>query len=293
MAHPAFERHLDHCNNTTLPGDRALLFLGPHPIGYVAHPLMADPLLTGLLHAQPDGTALIRSQADLHDAARRLADAGHIVFRDEPFDVRSDRTGEPVATLDRGALPDFGIAATGVHLNGLVERDGATFLWVARRARHKLLDPGKLDHLAAGGVPAGLTTLETLAKEAAEECGLRQAAIAAAEPVAIIRYAMQRPEGLRRDALHCFDITLPPDWRPVAHDGEVETFELWPLERALQTVRDTDDFKFNVNLVLIDLFIRRGLLSDAGGVIRGRLLGESKNGALPRAPLGTSAPRPA
>jgi hypothetical protein len=26
-------------------------------------------------------------------------------------------------------------------------------------------------------------------------------------------------------------------------------------------VRDTDDFKFNVNLVLIDLFIRQGLIA--------------------------------
>jgi hypothetical protein len=28
-------------------------------------------------------------------------------------------------------------------------------------------------------------------------------------------------------------------------------------------VRDTDDFKFNVNLVLIDLFIRQGLIAGA------------------------------
>jgi thiamine pyrophosphokinase len=31
----------------------------------------------------------------------------------------------------------------------------------------------------------------------------------------------------------------------------------------LEAVRDTDDFKFNVNLVLIDLFIRLGLIADA------------------------------
>ncbi len=42
--------------------------------------------------------------------------------------------------------------------------------------------------------------------------------------------------------------------------GEVEAFELWPIERVFATVRDGDDFKFNVNLVLIDLFIRLGLL---------------------------------
>ena len=55
---------------------------------------------------------------------------------------------------------------------------------------------------------------------------------------------------------------LPDDFRPHAADGEVESFALWPLPRVLETVRDTDDFKFNVNLVLIDLFLRRGLIGE-------------------------------
>ncbi len=274
MAHDGFRRHLDHCNNVTLPGGRHTVRLDTHPIGYVDPALARDPLLAGLLHPRPGGTTLVQTEAHLHEAARRLADAGRITFRHEPFDVRSDATGAVVATLDRGALPDFGIAAAGVHLNGLVEQDGATFLWVARRARDKLLDPGKLDHLAAGGVPAGLTPLETLAKEAAEECGLDAALIDTASDAALIRYAMQRPEGLRRDVLHCYDISLPPGWRPVAHDGEVEAFELWPLDRAFAAVRDTDHFKFNVNLVLIELFVRRGLIPDPGGQLRRRLAGQ-------------------
>ncbi len=41
-------------------------------------------------------------------------------------------------------------------------------------------------------------------------------------------------------------------------DGEVTGFELWPMRRVVETVRDTDEFKFNVNLVLIDLFRRLG-----------------------------------
>ncbi len=43
-------------------------------------------------------------------------------------------------------------------------------------------------------------------------------------------------------------------------DGEVESFELWPLARVLEAMADGDEFKFNVNLVLIDLFLRRGLV---------------------------------
>ncbi len=40
----------------------------------------------------------------------------------------------------------------------------------------------------------------------------------------------------------------------------MEAFELWPIDRAVAAVRDTDAFKFNVNLVLIDLFQRQGLI---------------------------------
>ncbi len=136
-------------------------------------------------------------------------------------------------------------------------------LWVARRARDKLLDPGKLDHIVAGGVPAGLDPWQTLIKEAGEEAAIPPGLASQAKPVGRITYAMVRSEGLRRDALYCYDLTLPADFRPAPADGEVEAFELWPIAQVAETVRQTDDFKFNVNLVLIDLFIRLGLLEGA------------------------------
>ena len=58
----------------------------------------------------------------------------------------------------------------------------------------------------------------------------------------------------------CFDLELPEDFTPIAHDGEVHSFELWPLARVYETVRDTTDFKYNCNLVLIDFFVRHGML---------------------------------
>ena len=35
---------------------------------------------------------------------------------------------------------------------------------------------------------------------------------------------------------------------------------MWPIERVRDRVRDTDDFKFNVALVLIDLLLRHGVI---------------------------------
>ena len=54
-------------------------------------------------------------------------------------------------------------------------------------------------------------------------------------------------------------LILPAAFRPFPHDGEVAAFDLWPLPRVAEAVRATETFKFNVNLVLIDLFLRRGL----------------------------------
>ncbi|MCX7363543.1 MAG: hypothetical protein NTV97_17060 [Alphaproteobacteria bacterium] len=54
---------------------------------------------------------------------------------------------------------------------------------------------------------------------------------------------------------------MPEDFTPAANDGEVHGFELWPVQRVFETVRDTTEFKYNCNLVLIDFFLRHGLLS--------------------------------
>ena len=51
------------------------------------------------------------------------------------------------------------------------------------------------------------------------------------------------------------------DFRPSNRDGEVEDFQLWPIERVMEVVAGGDEFKFNCNLVLIDFFIRHGFLT--------------------------------
>jgi 8-oxo-dGTP pyrophosphatase MutT (NUDIX family) len=266
-------RHIRACNNATLPGRRLPFLIGEARVGFVL-PELADTL-NGLsaIRRTPDGIVL-DDPAALDPIAAAVAAQGFGRRRREMFDVRADADPEgPVLTqIDRGALPAFGITATGVHVNGLVQRADGVWLWVARRAADKALDPSKLDHVVAGGVCSGMTPDETLVKEAEEEAGIPEALAVTAEAVGTITYALERFEGLRRDRLICYDLWLPEDFTPHPQDGEVEGFELWPLERALTTWRETDDFKFNVTLVLIDLFLRRGMVDpalraalDAGG----------------------------
>ncbi|XAO71845.1 MAG: NUDIX domain-containing protein [Acetobacteraceae bacterium] len=168
-------------------------------------------------------------------------------------------SGHALGQIDRGALPLLGMAARGVHMNCVVMRDNQCSLWVGHRAANKRLDPGKLDHLAAGGVSAGLSPFDTMIKEAAEEAGIPASLSRQAQQVGLLNYVQNRPEGLRRDTLYCYDLILPEDFTPRPVDGEVTRFELMKLETVLELVRDTDKFKFNVNLLLIDFFIRHGL----------------------------------
>ena len=37
-------------------------------------------------------------------------------------------------------------------------------------------------------------------------------------------------------------------------------FYLWPLEDVIERIRETDDFKFNAALVIIDFAVRHGVL---------------------------------
>ncbi len=257
-------RHIRACNSAVLPGGRRPLRLGTAQIGWV-EPSIARRLLA--LGAVEAGNAVTFAEAAaLARTAAALAEDGVYPWRGEAFDVRETPEGPALGQIDRGALPSLGVLAWGVHVNGLVHRPkgghGGLHLWIARRAANKLLDPGKLDHFVAGGVAAGMTVEETLAKEAGEEAGLPRALALRARRVATIAYAMERPEGLRRDVLACYDLKLAEEFRPRAVDGEVAGFELWPVGEVLDRVRRTDDFKFNVNLVLTDLCLRLGLVPE-------------------------------
>lgn len=251
----ALTRHIAACNNVTLPGRYVPFRLGATQIGWAIPERLAGT------EARHDADGLhVPDPAALTRLSHALAERGAIRWRDEEFDIRAERGGPVLARIDRGAIPILGALAEGAHVNGLVRRADGLHLWIGRRAMTKLLDPGKLDHLVGGGITAGLTPLETVIKEGAEEAGLPEDLARQAEPVSTIDYIMERAEGLSRDRLHCFDLHLPETFHPTPSDGEVTEFTLWPIERAWHTVQHTDDFKFNVNLVLIDLFRRHGLV---------------------------------
>ena len=181
-------------------------------------------------------------------------------WRNETFDVMARWGDPPIFRLDRGAVPFFGVRAYGVHLNGYQQKAGALSLWIGRRAPDKRVDPDKLDNLVAGGIGNGHAAAATLVKEADEEAGIPAELIGRAVAAGAVTYRMETPLGIRDDVLFVYDLEVPGDFAPRNRDGEIVRFELMPVERVLDRIRTTDDFKFNVNLVILDFALRHGLL---------------------------------
>ena len=182
-------------------------------------------------------------------------------WRNETFDV-APRWGEPpIFRLDRGAVPFFGVRAYGVHLNGYRRDGGSLRLWIGRRAPDKRVAPNKLDNIVAGGIGNGYGVYPTLVKEGEEEAAIPAALIADAVPVGAVSYRMETELGIRDDVLFVYDLELPAGFTPRCNDGEIVQFELMPAADVVERVRTTDDFKFNVNLVILDFALRHGLLT--------------------------------
>lgn len=207
----------------------------------------------------PRLTGFAERTREVERVLRVLAAEGAITgWRDEAYPVASRYGAPALFQMERAAVPLFGVRAYGIHVNGLVHREGELLMWVGRRSLDKPVAPGKLDQLVAGGQPAGLSLADNLRKEAEEEASIPPALAATAVPTGAVTYCTERQEGLRNDALFVYDLELPPAFVPVNRDGEIAEFMLRPIEWVADVVRDSDAFKFNCSLVVIDFLIRHG-----------------------------------
>lgn len=267
----AFIDHVRACNAHDLARFRPLTADGVR-IGWVRPELAAELAAADIGFVLGDGAAELtfaRNAADFDArsavfarAATHLAQTRRIAgLRGEYYPATTRWGAKPAARIDRAAVTHFGLPAFGVHVNGVVRRaDGGLSLWVAKRSASRAIAPGLLDNMVAGGQPFGLSLRQNLLKEAAEEAGIEPALAAQARAVSFVSYVMENAAGLKRDQLFIYDLELPADFVPRNTDGEVESFSLQPVEAVAASVRDGSDWKFNVNLVVIDFLIRHGLI---------------------------------
>jgi 8-oxo-dGTP pyrophosphatase MutT (NUDIX family) len=181
-------------------------------------------------------------------------------WRGERYAVAPTFGAEPLLAVERSAAGLFGFRQYGVHINGITQVDGEPHMWVARRSDRKPEYPGRLDHLVAGGLAVGMSASVTVSRECREEANIPTDLSAQARPAGLVSYHRVRGQVSGQVVLFVYDLELPATFRPQNNDGEVAEFYLWPVERVIETVTQTDEFKTNCNLVITDWLVRHGYL---------------------------------
>jgi 8-oxo-dGTP pyrophosphatase MutT (NUDIX family) len=214
------------------------------------------PELAARLGAWP---AVFKSNADevwllekeaLASVVEQLAQEGFIPgWRDERYGISG------LFEIERAAARPFGLTTYAVHVNGISFDEKN--MWIARRSASKPIDPGMLDNLVGGGISAGSSLEETLAKEAWEEAGITADLARSAKRGGTVRILREVPEGVQSEVISVYDLVLPAGFEPRNQDGEVAEFRCLPFDEVLRLLRDTDEFTLDATLVAMDYFNRR------------------------------------
>ena len=261
--------HIETCNVHSFD-DKMPFRVGGRQVGWVGENVASRMTRWDHYFEITDNSVdILESLNDVESRSKALAEAGAALVvqqalprnRKELCSVTEKFGGEGLMRIDRAWLESFGVISYGVHVNGYVQTAAGPELWIGVRSKNRGVAPGKLDNMVAGGLPVGLTLAENVIKEAAEGASVPEDVASTARPAGVITYMLDTERGMRRDMLFVYDLELPADFTPVNEDGEVSGFVKWPAQQALRVIEETDEFKFNVNLVLIDFAIRHGLIA--------------------------------
>eukprot|EP00798_Chlamydomonas_sp_ICE-L_P000107 gene107-5519_t len=186
-------------------------------------------------------------------------------WRDELYPVTTSYYDEPCMLVERAAAEYLGVFGARGRSNGPVagyvkHDDGSMSMWLGKRSSQKLHWAGKLDHIAAGGLPHGISPTENMVKECHEEAHIPEELARRASPVGVVTYENVSEVGYALDVLFCYDLPLPSDFSPEPLDGEVEEFQLMPVDQVVEILSSGTKFKTNCSLVIIDFLIRHGVI---------------------------------
>lgn len=263
---------------------------GVYPIGYVLDRVV-DQLsqvpedIKGNVILDPDKRTIALFQEPQTEAERsrrvaKLADYWRQKstfpllkgWRDEVWPVYS-RKGELLFSMERAAIGLLGTMRYGVHMIAYVKDPSAPYgikFWVPRRAATKSTFPSMLDNTVAGGLATGEDPFECLVREADEEASLPETVVRArAKNVDVVTYIyitekerVGEADFIYPECQWVYDLELPSDVVPQPKDGEVDEFRLCDVDEVRgQLARG--EYKPNCALVVIDFFMRHGMLTEA------------------------------
>lgn len=170
--------------------------------------------------------------------------------------------------FERFAGDLFGFVARGAHLTIYTNTPDGMRIWVPRRSADSFTYPNKLDTTVAGGVPSHQTPFQNILSEADEEASLSAElvrrdtrAVGALTYMSLSGDANGAVETLiATDIVYVHDLEVGPDVKPVPKDNEVKEFYLLSVDDVKSALAG-GEFKTNSAVVMIDFFIRHGLIT--------------------------------
>ena len=261
-------RHIKKCNDFTMENKIPFVIDGMHA-GWIRDAFVPYLLESGFFVKKDNGLSFkttfttfeSRNKAMKLLGKKAYEDGVSNIFMNESYAAREKPISAPLCLVDRSIASLFGVISFGQHLNGYVKTDEGLKMWIARRSQTKGFYAGKLDHIVAGGLPYGISLEENLYKECLEEANIKKQLAQNAKSVGIVHYKHEYRLGGSEDILYCYDLELPKDFMPKCNDDEVEEFYLMDIEEVAEIVKNSDEFKLNCNLVIIDFLVRHGYLT--------------------------------
>ncbi|KAA8641460.1 hypothetical protein EYZ11_002278 [Aspergillus tanneri] len=215
-------------------------------------------------------SARVRSEL-LATTMHQMAHTDHFAilhgWRNETFPVYGPG-GEVLLEIERSASALFGIVTYGVQLTCYVQEDRGLRIWIGRRSRSKQTYPGMLDNTAAGGLGTGQSPYRAVVQEAVEEASLPESVLCRGlRSVGCLSYYRVRgtqaggDDGLLQPEVeYVYELLLDADTIPQPGDSEVDEFHLWSVDEVGDALK-RGEFKPNSAIVLVDFFIRHGILT--------------------------------
>ena len=190
-------------------------------------------------------------------------------WRNELYPILGHKSdSEKNISVERAASPLFGINTYGVHMTVYTYTDKGMKIWVPRRAANKQTYGGMLDNTVAGGIATGETPIKCLIREASEEASLSDQLVRSnAKACGTVSYFHIRDDRaggeaglLQPECQYVYDMEVGPNVKPIPNDSEVQVFYLWSVEDVKRHLV-MGEFKPNCALVLLDFFVRHGILN--------------------------------
>ncbi|EGG03027.1 uncharacterized protein MELLADRAFT_38255 [Melampsora larici-populina 98AG31] len=189
-------------------------------------------------------------------------------WRDEKYTIYAPRSGSRIALqLERSGCQLFSFLTFGAHLTAYVIKDDQYHFWIPRRSSTKQTYPSMLDNTVGGGITAGESARETIIRECFEEASLsEEVVLKGLRSTGLISYAHKNSDGwvsVRPEVQYLYDLELSSNIIPKSNDGESIDYTLMSFDQLKISLLDcSHEWKPNCALVLIDFFIRHGLIDD-------------------------------